>query len=525
MEQATRMNQQGPHVGLIGLAVMGENLALNIDRNEFPVVVYNRTTLRTEEYLAGAAAGTGIAGVATLPELVAALARPRQIILMVKAGVPVDAVLAELAPLLDPGDIVVDGGNSYFRDTERREAELAAQHLHFVGMGVSGGELGALWGPSLMPGGPREAYDVLEPMLVAIAAKSPYGPCVSYIGPGGSGHYVKMIHNGIEYGDMQLIAESYDVMRTALGMSADEMASVFADWNTRKLASYLIEVTADVLRYVDTETEQPLVDLILDAAEQKGTGRWTIESALDLASPVPTIDAAVTARNLSALRGLRVQASEVLLAPPSPGGPEQAAAVLGGPDGPDQALRALEDALYFSKVSSYSQGMALLKAASTAYNWNLDLSEIARIWTGGCIIRAAFLADIMRAYRENPDLANMLLDSQIARQSDETVGGVRRAIVAARSWGIPVPGTSSALDYFDTLRQPALPANLIQAQRDYFGAHTYQRSDREGIFHTLWHGEEQPAEPVPLQTVTDPSAEPAPLEGETVSDAASPVRP
>lgn len=322
------MNQQGPHVGLIGLAVMGENLALNIARNGFPLVVYNRTTVRTEEYLAGAAADTGITGVPTLPELVAALARPRQIILMVKAGVPVDAVLTELAPLLDPGDIVVDGGNSFFRDTERREAALAAQNLMFVGMGVSGGELGALWGPSLMPGGPREAYDVLEPMLSAIAAKSAYGPCVSYIGPGGSGHYVKMIHNGIEYGDMQLIAESYDVMRSALGMPAEEIATVFADWNTRKLASYLIEVTADVLRYIDTETGKPLVDLILDAAEQKGTGRWTIESALELASPVPTIDAAVTARNLSALRGLRVQASEILAGPSSPGGPEQAASTL-----------------------------------------------------------------------------------------------------------------------------------------------------------------------------------------------------
>jgi len=524
-EQVTRMNQQGPHVGLIGLAVMGENLALNIARNGFPMVVYNRTTVRTDEYLAGPAAGTGIVGVPTLPELVAALARPRQIFLMVKAGVPVDAVLAELAPLLDPGDIVVDGGNSYFRDTERREAELASQNLHFVGMGVSGGELGALWGPSLMPGGPREAYDVLEPMLVAIAAKSAYGPCVSYIGPGGSGHYVKMIHNGIEYGDMQLIAESYDVMRTALGMSAEEIASVFADWNTRALASYLIEVTADVLRYIDTDTGQPLVDLVLDAAEQKGTGRWTIESALELASPVPTIDAAVTARNLSALRSLRVQASEILLGPTPPGGAQQAASVLGGPDGPDRALAALEDALYFSKISSYAQGMALLKAASAAYNWNLNLSEIARIWTGGCIIRAAFLADIMRAYRENPELVNLLLDPQIAQQSDQTVGGARRAIVAARSWGIPLPGTSSALDYFDTLRQPKLPANLIQAQRDYFGAHTYQRSDREGVFHTAWHGDEQPAEPVPLQTVTDTSAEPAPLEGETVSDATSPVRP
>jgi 6-phosphogluconate dehydrogenase len=431
---------------------------------------------------------------------------------MVKAGVPVDAVLTELAPLLDPGDIVVDGGNSFFRDTERREAALAAKNLMFVGMGVSGGELGALWGPSLMPGGPREAYDVLEPMLSAIAAKSAHGPCVSYIGPGGSGHYVKMIHNGIEYGDMQLIAESYDVMRSALGMPAEKIATVFADWNTRKLASYLIEVTADVLRYIDTETGQPLVDLILDAAEQKGTGRWTIESALELASPVPTIDAAVTARNLSALRGLRVQASEILASPSSPGGPEQAAALLGGANGPDRALTALEDALYFSKVSSYSQGMALLSAASAAYTWNLDLSEIARIWTGGCIIRAAFLADIMRAYRDNPDLANLLLDPQIAQQSDETVGGVRRAIVAARTWGVPMPGTSSALDYFDTLRQPALPANLIQAQRDYFGAHTYQRSDRDGVFHTPWHGDEQPVEPVPLQAVTDASAEPVAVE-------------
>ena len=506
------MNEQGPHVGLIGLAVMGENLGLNIARNEFPLVVYNRTTVRTDEYLAGPAAGTGITGVATMPELVAALARPRQIILLVKAGVPVDAVLTELAPLLDPGDIVVDGGNSYFRDTERREAALAAQNLMFVGMGVSGGELGALEGPSLMPGGPREAYDILEPMLTAIAAKGPYGPCVSYIGPGGSGHYVKMIHNGIEYGDMQLIAEAYDVMRSALGMPAEEIASVFADWNTRKLASYLIEVTADVLRYIDTETGQPLVNLILDAAEQKGTGRWTIESALDLASPVPTIDAAVTARNLSALRGLRVQASEVLAGPSAPGGAEQAAALLGGADGPDRALSALEDALYFSKISSYSQGMALLSAASAAYSWNLDLSEIARVWTGGCIIRAAFLAEIMRAYRDNPELANLLLDPQIAQQSDETVGGVRRAIVAARTWGVPVPGTSSALDYFDTLRQPALPANLIQAQRDYFGAHTYQRSDREGVFHTPWHGDEQPVEPVPLQAVTDASAEPVAVE-------------
>jgi 6-phosphogluconate dehydrogenase len=497
------MSDQKPHVGLIGLAVMGENLALNIARNGYPLVVYNRTTLRTDEYLAGPAAGTGITGAATLPDFVAALARPRQIVLMVKAGLPVDAVLAELAPLLEPGDIVVDGGNSYFRDTERRVGELEARGLHFVGMGVSGGELGALWGPSLMPGGAREAYDILEPMLMAIAAKTAYGPCVTYIGPGGSGHYVKMIHNGIEYGDMQLIAESYDIMRMALTMPAGAIADVFAEWNTRRLESYLIEVTADVLRFEDPETGGPLVDYVLDAAEQKGTGRWTIESALDLGSPVPTIDAAVTARNLSALRTLRLQASEVLLGPKPPGGPDEAAALLGGVNGLEAALPALEDALYFSKISSYAQGMALLSAASATYSWSVDLSEIARIWTGGCIIRAAFLADIMRAYRENPEVPNLLLDPRIAAQSDETVGGARRAIGTARAWGVPVPGTSSALDYFDTLRQPSLPANLIQAQRDYFGAHTYQRTDREGIFHTIWHGEEQPAEPEPLQALTD----------------------
>jgi 6-phosphogluconate dehydrogenase len=476
---------------LIGLAVMGENLALNIARNGYPLVVYNRTTTRTEEFMAERAEGTGITAATTLAELVAALERPRQIILMVKAGLPVDAVLAELVPLLDPDDIVIDGGNSYFRDTERREKALAEQNLRFVGMGVSGGELGALWGPSLMPGGPREAYDLLEPMLVAIAAKSDYGPCVSYIGPGGSGHYVKMVHNGIEYGDMQLIAETYDVMRVALAMPAGDIAAVFREWNSGKLASYLIEVTTDVLLYVDQETGQPLVDLILDAAEQKGTGRWTIESSLELGSPVPTIDAAVTARMLSSQRPLRLQASKVLLGPPASGNPEIAARLLG--DGDEQrAIAALEDALYFAKVSSYAQGMALLSAASAANEWSLDLSEIARIWTGGCIIRAAFLGDIMRAYRENPRLENLLLDLEIAQLSDASVGGARRTNVTARSWGIPAPGASSALDYFDTLRQEALPANLIQAQRDYFGAHTYHRRDREGIFHTVWQEEHQP---------------------------------
>lgn len=479
---------------------MGENLALNIARNGYPLVVYNRTVARTEEYLAGSAAGTGIRGASVLPEFVAALERPRQIILMVKAGAPVDAVLGELTPLLVPGDIVIDGGNSFFRDTERRAAELTVQGLRFVGMGVSGGELGALWGPSLMPGGSREAYDILQPMLVAIAAKTEYGPCATYIGPGGSGHYVKMIHNGIEYGDMQLIAETYDVMRNALKMPAAEIAAVFAGWNNHALASYLIEVTADVLRYVDEETGQPLVDLILDAAEQKGTGRWTIESALELASPVPTIDAAVTARMLSAQRPLRLQASKVLFGPKNvPTDPGIADEMLSGGGGKEGSIGSLERSLYFAKISSYAQGMALLSAASAAYEWSLDLSEIARIWTGGCIIRAAFLADIMRAYRENPRLENLLLDPEIAELSDESVNGARRTNITARSWGIPVPGTSSALDYFDTLRQSALPANLVQAQRDYFGAHTYHRLDREGVFHTVWQEDRQPEKHKPAK--------------------------
>jgi 6-phosphogluconate dehydrogenase len=476
-------------IGLVGLAVMGENLALNIARNGFPLVVYNRTFSRTQEYLAGSAAETGIVGMETLAEFVAALAHPRQIILMVKAGPPVDAVLSELMPLLEPGDIVIDGGNSYFRDTERRAIQATELDLHYVGMGVSGGELGALWGPSLMPGGSREAYEIIAPMLNAIAAKTEYGPCVTYIGPGGSGHYVKMVHNGIEYGDMQLIAEIYDVMRNTLHLSAPEMSATFTQWNEGKLSSYLIEVTAAVLSYVDAETNKPLVDFILDAAEQKGTGRWTIESALELTSPVPTIDAAVTARVLSSQRPLRLRASEVLTGPKTSLDREQALQLLAGSSDLDAALAALEHALYFAKISSYAQGMALLRAASVTYTWGLDLSEIARIWTGGCIIRAAFLAEIMRAFRDNPDLENLLLDPRIAELSDESVAGARRTIIAARTVGTPAPGTSSALDYFDTLRQSSLPANLIQAQRDYFGAHTYLRHDREGIFHTVWHVE------------------------------------
>ncbi len=472
------MTEQPRHVGLVGLAVMGANLAQNIARNGFPIAVYNRTQARTDEVMAEVGPDAGLFPTSSMEEFVAAIERPRRIIILVKAGAPVDAVIAALVPLLDPGDIIIDGGNSLYTDTERRSAEVAAQGFNFVGMGVSGGEEGALKGPSLMPGGPREAYDLLEPMLVAIAAKTEAGPCVTHIGPGGSGHYVKMVHNGIEYGDMQLIAETYDIMRSALGMSAAEMAEVFAEWNRGKLASFLIEVTAHALAEPDPDGHGHLVDVILDVAEQKGTGKWTSISSLELATPIPTIDAAVTARIMSSKKAERVAASKVLHRPEAP---EKVADL-------DRAavLSALEDALYFAKVSSYAQGMALLRAASDAFDWNLNLSEIARIWKGGCIIRAALLDPIRFAFADQPDLVNLLLAPHIAETVNATAPGCRTAIALARAAGLPCPALSASLDYFDAYRTADLPANLIQAQRDYFGAHTFRRTDRDGIFHHEW---------------------------------------
>ena len=470
----------GRHVGVVGLAVMGENLALNIERNGFAPVVYNRTTARTEEFLAQRAQGKDIVGASTIEEFVAALERPRRIILLVKAGSPVDAVIAELTPLLDEGDIVIDGGNSLFTDTERRSRELADKGFHFIGMGVSGGEEGALWGPSLMPGGPRESWDALEPMLTAIAAKSSTGPCVTYIGPGGSGHYVKMVHNGIEYGDMQLIAETYDVMRRALGMSAQEIGEVFDRWNTGKLESFLVEITGKVLKYVDPLTNKPLVDVILDRAAQKGTGRWTSQNSFELGTPIPVIDAAVIARSLSAFKDRREEASKILQGPGSEGMPF--------PETPDKQtlIDALENALYVAKITSYAQGMALLAAASETYDWNLNLSEIARIWTAGCIIRAELLHPIMAALKENPDLSNLMLAPYFADQVNQGTQQLRHAVSTAISFGIPTPAMALAITYIDTYRQPNLPANLIQGLRDYFGAHTYERTDRAGSFHTEW---------------------------------------
>jgi 6-phosphogluconate dehydrogenase len=464
------------NIGVVGLAVMGENLALNIERNGFPIAVYNRTGERTKTFLADRATGLDIEGTFSVEEFVSKLATPRRILLMVKAGAPVDAVIQELKPHLSPGDMIIDGGNSYFMDTERRSRELEAEGLRFVGMGISGGEEGALWGPSIMPGGPSDAYEALEPMLTAIAAKSDSGPCVTHIGPGGSGHYVKMVHNGIEYGDMQLIAEIYDVMRRAFGLSTSEMGKVFARWNEGRLSSFLIEITAEVLAYTDQETGQPLVDLILDQAEQKGTGRWASESALELGTPVPTIDAAVFARTVSSMKEKRVAASEVLTGP--------SASVQTGPT--DEALKTLEDALYFAKISSYAQGMALLRAASDMYGWQLNLAEIARIWKAGCIIRAALLDTIMRAFGRRPDLDNLLLSPEIAPEINQSGAACRRIVMIAREHGIPCPALSASLDYVDSYRTASLPANLTQAQRDFFGAHTYRRSDKPGVFHTEW---------------------------------------
>jgi 6-phosphogluconate dehydrogenase len=475
----TSDSQGGRHVGVVGLAVMGENLALNIDRNGFAPAVYNRTASRTKEFIAERGTPT-ILPTYSIEEFVASLERPRRILLMVKAGAPVDAVIEELAPHLEQGDILIDGGNSFFHDTERRSKELADRGFNFVGMGVSGGEEGALWGPSLMPGGPAAAYKELEPMLTAIAAKSDSGPCVTHIGPGGSGHYVKMVHNGIEYGDMQLIAETYDIMRRTLGMQAAEIADVFEKWNTGKLESYLIEITSKVLRYIDTDTGQPLVDLILDQAEQKGTGRWTSQNSFELATPIPVIDSAVIGRSLSAMKEKRVAASKILTGPGSDGQPL--------PEAPDREslIDALEDALYFAKISSYAQGMSLLAAAADAYDWNLNLAEIARIWKAGCIIRARLLDPISHAFESNPELDNLMLDPFFAEGINHGNQSARTVLKSALDFGVPTPALSWALNYVNTYRQEHLPANLIQGQRDFFGAHTYKRVDRDGTFHTEW---------------------------------------
>lgn len=472
--------------GVIGLAVMGENLALNIERNGFPIAVYNRTEQKTKDFMATRAQGKQVKATFSIQEFVESLERPRKILLMVQAGAPVDQVIAQLKPLLDAGDVIIDGGNSLYEDTERRTTELEGSGLTFIGMGVSGGEEGALNGPSMMPGGTEAAYRIIEPILTKIAAQVADGPCVTYIGRGGSGHYVKMVHNGIEYGDMQLIAEAYDLLKNVAGLNHEELHQVFADWNkTEELDSFLIEITAKIFKYIDPETKQPLVELILDAAGQKGTGRWTIQSALELGVAIPTIFAAVNARIISSIKTERVAASKLLT------GPERN--FLTG-TAKDEFINQVRDALYCSKICSYAQGMALLSTASHSYNYNLDLSAIARIWKGGCIIRARFLIKIQQAFSENPTLPNLLLAPEFKQTILDRQQNWRKVISQAATQGIPVPAFSASLDYFDSYRREQLPQNLTQAQRDYFGAHTYLRIDKpltnsEGkpnAFHTEW---------------------------------------
>jgi 6-phosphogluconate dehydrogenase len=465
-------------VGLIGLAVMGQNLALNMADKGFDVAVHNRTADRIADFLEGPAAGTGIVGADTIDELVQVLATPRRILLMVKAGPPVDAVIDQLVPLLDPGDVIIDGGNSHYADSDRRARALEEAGLLFVGAGISGGEEGARHGPSIMPGGSAAAWPLVRDVLQAIAAKVDDGtPCCDWIGPGGSGHFVKMVHNGIEYGDIQLLGEAYDILRRGTGMGYDDMAEVFEEWNRGRLDSYLVEITSHVLRH--RENGEPLLEKILDAAGQKGTGRWTVEAALALGMPVTLVAEAVFARATSALTDARSAAASALGEPATRLTRDPAAVV-----------EALEEALYASKVVSYAQGFMLLRAADEEYGWGLDLGAIALMWRQGCIIRAAFLEPIRDAFAADPELDTLLLAPSFAAELAAAQGGWRRTVADAVAAGIPTPAYSSALAFFDAYRSERLPANLTQALRDYFGAHMYERVDRRRgeFFHTNWTG-------------------------------------
>lgn len=466
-------------IGVVGMAVMGKNLALNIESRGYSVALYNRTGSKTEEVLAENP-DKNLLGTYSVEEFIQSIERPRRIVMMVQAGHGTDATIQSLLPHLDQGDILIDGGNTFFEDTIRRSKELADSGINFIGTGVSGGEEGALKGPSIMPGGQKEAYELVAPILEQISAKAEDGtPCVVYIGPDGAGHYVKMVHNGIEYGDMQLIAESYDLMQNILGLSVDEMAETFSEWNKGELDSFLIEITADILtRKDDLGTGKPIVDVILDAAGNKGTGKWTSQSALDLGVPLPLITESVFARYISAYKEERVAASEILSRPNFEYTGDKA-----------ELVEKIRQALYFSKIMSYAQGFAQLRTASKEYDWNLPFGEIAKIWREGCIIRARFLQKITDAYEREEDLANLLLDDYFKEITEKYQQSVRDVVSLAVQAGVPVPTFSSAIAYFDSYRSKRLPANLIQAQRDYFGAHTYERTDREGIFHYSWYDE------------------------------------
>ena len=467
----------GSTFGIIGLGTMGRNLALNIEEHGFPTAVWNLETDWTDAFLRDHPQGR-FAGARTLESLVQDLDRPRRIMMMIPAGPPVDQMIDTLRPRLEPGDIVIDGGNSYFEDTRRREAALRPTGLHFVGCGVSGGEEGARFGPSLMPGGSTDAWARIKDVLEAISAKTDAGPCVTHVGPDGAGHFVKMVHNGIEYGDMQIIAEVYDVLHRGLGLSTPDAGAVFDQWNQGPLGSFLAELTAQVCRVVDPQTKQPLVDVIQDKAGQKGTGKWTAQIALELAVAVPTIAAALDARVLSSLKDQRVAAGKTLAA-------VDARAPFAAHDRVAWT-RDLADAFYAARVCSYAQGMALIAAGSAQYNWDIRLSEMARIWKGGCIIRARLLDPVRAAFSGNPALVNLLLDPSIAADLQRAAPGWRRLVAAAASAGIPVPALSASLAYFDSYRTPRLPQNLTQAQRDAFGAHTFERVEKPGFIHFEW---------------------------------------
>ena len=465
-------------IGLIGLAVMGENLVLNMESKGFRVAVFNRTTEVTDKFAAGRAKGKAITPCRSLQEFVAALAKPRKVQIMVKAGSPVDAVIEQLIPLLEPGDIIIDGGNSLWTDTQRREKSLRERGLHFFGVGVSGGEEGALKGPSIMPGGSAEGWKAIAPIYTRIAAVAEGEPCCRHMGTDGAGHYVKMVHNGIEYGDMQLICEAYAILKTTLNPGADELAAIFGEWNRGELDSFLIDITTRILGFKDPMTGHPLVDMIVDKAGQKGTGKWTVGHATEMGVPLSVIASAVEARILSSLKADRVAASKVLPGP-----------VTQPFTGDRQGLiDAVRDALYASKIISYAQGFVQLGAASELYQWHLNFGDISSIWRGGCIIRAKFLNRITEAYQRNPQLKNLILDPYFRDIIVRSQANWRRVVQLAVEYGVAAPAFSAALSYYDSYRAERLPANLLQAQRDYFGAHTYERTDKpEGeFFHTEW---------------------------------------
>ncbi|UQF23706.1 NADP-dependent phosphogluconate dehydrogenase [Vagococcus lutrae] len=466
------------NIGVVGMAVMGKNLALNIESRGYSVSIFNRTAARTEEVIKEHD-DKNLVATYTIEDFVASLEKPRKIMLMVQAGKATDLTIQSLLPHLDKGDILIDGGNTFYKDTIRRNEELANSGINFIGTGVSGGEEGALKGPAIMPGGQKEAYELVAPIFEQIAAiaEEDGQPCVTYIGPNGAGHYVKMAHNGIEYGDMQLIAESYDIMTRLLGLSVEEVAEIFADWNNGELDSYLMEITADILTRKDEETGKPIVDVILDAAGNKGTGKWTSQSALDLGVPLPLITESVFARYISAMKDERVAASKIIPAP----------TVSAFEGNKEEFVEKIRQALYFSKIMSYAQGFAQLSVASEEYGWDLEYGEIAKIFRAGCIIRAKFLQKITDAYERDPQLTNLLLDEYFNEITQRYQQSVREVVAMAVQAGVPVPTFSSAIAYYDSYRSADLPANIIQAQRDYFGAHTYQRKDKEGTFHYDWY--------------------------------------